>query len=82
MERMGDTPATEGAEEMANATARVRIGTTLGEITVELYGVDAPVTVDNFLHYVRSGTRKALRSILPLRVRGHWSNVTTREGIM
>ena len=40
---------------MANATARVRIGTTLGAITVELYGTEAPVTVDNFLHYVRSG---------------------------
>jgi len=40
---------------MANATARVRISTTLGAITVELYGADAPVTVDNFLQYVRSG---------------------------
>ncbi len=40
---------------MTNATARVRIGTTLGSITVELYGADARVTVDNFLHYVRSG---------------------------
>jgi cyclophilin family peptidyl-prolyl cis-trans isomerase len=40
---------------MANATARVRILTTLGSITIELYGTEAPVTVDNFLHYVRSG---------------------------
>ena len=40
---------------MANATARVRIHTTLGSITVELYGTEAPVTVENFLQYVRSG---------------------------
>ena len=50
---MGDTPVTEGGR-MANGTARVRIGTTLGAITVELYGTEAPATVHNFLQYVRS----------------------------
>jgi cyclophilin family peptidyl-prolyl cis-trans isomerase len=40
---------------MANATARVRIDTTLGSITVELYGTEAPLSVQNFLDYVRAG---------------------------
>ncbi len=37
------------------ATALVRMHTAYGAIDVELYGADAPGTVNNFLGYVRSG---------------------------
>ena len=33
----------------------VRLETSLGEITLELYREEAPITVENFLHYVESG---------------------------
>jgi len=34
---------------------RVRLETSLGAITIELFDDDCPVTVENFLEYVRSG---------------------------
>jgi len=39
----------------AEAETRVRIETSLGDITLELDRVHAPVTVDNFLRYVNEG---------------------------
>ena len=40
---------------MANAHPRVRIATSVGLITIELNPEKAPITVENFLAYVRSG---------------------------
>jgi peptidyl-prolyl cis-trans isomerase B (cyclophilin B) len=40
---------------MANEHPRVRIATSVGVITVELNAEKAPITVENFLEYVRSG---------------------------
>lgn len=43
------------AQENANDNPRVRLTTTMGEITIELFQEQAPKTVANFLSYVRSG---------------------------
>lgn len=43
------------AQTDADANPRVRIGTNAGDITVELYPDEAPLTVANFLSYVDSG---------------------------
>ena len=40
---------------MCQAGTLAQFRTTLGEIDVELLGEDKPATVENFLHYVRSG---------------------------
>src|SRR5262245_11952607 len=39
----------------AAANPVVVLSTTLGDITIELYAAEAPLTVENFLGYVRSG---------------------------
>ena len=39
-----------------NTNPKVVIETTLGEITLELFPSEAPVTVENFLRYVQDGT--------------------------
>jgi cyclophilin family peptidyl-prolyl cis-trans isomerase len=46
------------AQTDADANPRVRISTNAGDITVELYPDEAPVTVANFLGYVDSGFYK------------------------
>ena len=43
------------AQTDADANPRVRISTNAGDITVELYPDEAPLTVANFLSYVDSG---------------------------
>ena len=48
-----DGPGT--AAEPTNAKPRVTLTTTLGDIVLELDQRSAPVTVDNFLQYVREG---------------------------
>ena len=40
---------------MADQNPRVRLTTTAGPITIELQSKEAPITVENFLAYVRSG---------------------------
>ena len=40
---------------MSENAPRVEIETTLGTITLELFAEDTPVTVENFLAYVKSG---------------------------
>jgi len=40
---------------MPNESSRVRIQTRLGSITLELNPKEAPITVENFLQYVRAG---------------------------
>jgi peptidyl-prolyl cis-trans isomerase B (cyclophilin B) len=40
---------------MANEHPRVRIATSVGVIAIELNAEKAPITVENFLEYVRSG---------------------------
>jgi len=37
------------------ATAIVQLNTTIGSMTIELYGQDKPITVTNFLRYIRDG---------------------------
>ncbi len=49
------TLAQEGSEPAPAATPRVSIKTSLGEFVIELDRERAPLTVENFLHYVRSG---------------------------
>jgi len=44
-----------GVAAEAGARPVVVLSTTLGDITVELYPDEAPITVENFLGYVRSG---------------------------
>jgi hypothetical protein len=34
-------------------TAKVQLDTSIGSMTIELYGADKPVTVTNFLRYIR-----------------------------
>lgn len=53
----GDTPDTDKSVDASNPpeTVHVQFDTTLGELTVKLYPEQAPLTVDNFLHYVNSG---------------------------
>jgi peptidyl-prolyl cis-trans isomerase A (cyclophilin A) len=48
-------------------TDRVQIKTTMGDITVGLYGKDAPRTVQNFLSYVDSGfySGKIFHRVIP-----------------
>lgn len=38
-----------------SATARVKLATSMGDITLELDAAKAPITVENFLAYVKSG---------------------------
>src|ERR1044072_2188838 len=40
---------------MGKDNPRVHIGTTVGDLTLELDAVKAPITVENFLAYVRAG---------------------------
>ncbi len=44
---------TEKSEEGAGLMPRVKLVTSLGEIVIELNGEKAPITVDNFLRYVK-----------------------------
>lgn len=44
-----------GVAAAAGTRPVVVLSTTLGDITVELYPDEAPITVENFLAYVRSG---------------------------
>jgi cyclophilin family peptidyl-prolyl cis-trans isomerase len=48
-------PAASAQTATPTATALVRMHTAYGAIDVELYGADAPGTVNNFLAYVRAG---------------------------
>lgn len=48
------TPADETAAS-PQETVLVQFSTTLGDIKIELYPEQAPLTVDNFLHYVNTG---------------------------
>ena len=43
----------------AAANPQVEIKTTLGAVVIELYGDRAPLTVDNFLHYVKDQIGRA-----------------------
>jgi cyclophilin family peptidyl-prolyl cis-trans isomerase len=47
--------AQESSEPAPAPTPRVSIKTSLGEFVIELDRERAPLTVENFLHYVRSG---------------------------
>ncbi len=47
--------AQQGSEPAPAATPRISIKTSLGEFVIELDRERAPLTVENFLHYVRSG---------------------------
>ena len=40
---------------MSESAPKVVIETTLGSITLELFAKDTPLTVENFLSYVKSG---------------------------
>ncbi len=40
------------------AGTQVRFGTTLGTMSLELFDTDAPLTVQNFLHYIQTGRMK------------------------
>lgn len=44
-----------GIPESAQANPNVLIKTSLGDITIELFSNEAPITVKNFLQYVNSG---------------------------
>jgi peptidyl-prolyl cis-trans isomerase A (cyclophilin A) len=46
--------ATAGAHAQSAAAPRVKLGTSAGDIVIELNRSKAPKTVDNFLQYVRS----------------------------
>jgi len=48
-------PETEAANPFEKELPTVILHTSLGDITVELYADQAPVSVDNFLAYVRDG---------------------------
>ena len=45
---------TTGAAGAAD-NPKVKMATSMGEVTIELYADKAPVTVENFLHYVKDG---------------------------
>jgi cyclophilin family peptidyl-prolyl cis-trans isomerase len=47
------------AGEPAQAGSVVRIKTTIGTVDVEMYDIDKPETVKNFLKYIRSGRYKS-----------------------
>ena len=49
------TLAQESSEPAPAAASKVSIKTSLGEFVIELDRERAPLTVENFLHYVRSG---------------------------
>jgi peptidyl-prolyl cis-trans isomerase A (cyclophilin A) len=50
--------ASTGFKEMENPRPRVKIMTDLGDIVVEIYKKEAPVTASNFLQYVEKGLYK------------------------
>src|SRR5512142_702422 len=50
-----DKPADKGAPGGASDCPRVKLATSMGPITIELDRAKAPVTVDNFVGYVKSG---------------------------
>lgn len=47
--------ASKDATQQSGALPRVKLVTSLGDITLELYADKAPITVKNFLEYVDSG---------------------------
>jgi peptidyl-prolyl cis-trans isomerase A (cyclophilin A) len=51
-------PALPCADETVSRNPQVVIKTSEGDITVQLFAKDAPVTVENFLNYVDSGFYK------------------------
>ena len=51
---------------LAAPNPHVVLETNFGDITIELYSDDAPVTVDNFLSYVNSGFYDGLVSAFQL----------------
>jgi cyclophilin family peptidyl-prolyl cis-trans isomerase len=53
--KTGPAKPTPAADPRPAAKPRVRLNTTVGSIVLELYPEKAPVTVKNFLEYVRSG---------------------------
>lgn len=49
------TPAQAQADKGKTAAPRVKLVTSMGDITLELDPIKAPVTVENFLTYVKAG---------------------------
>lgn len=68
-----------------HAGTKVRISTTIGEMVLELYDEDKPVTVANFLRYIRSGRYEDtfLHRLIPgFIVQGGGYSLTEDEGAL
>ena len=62
---LADAAAASSAPAPANP--QVRVTTSMGSFTIELYADRAPLTVDNFLRYVREGqyTQTLIHRVIP-----------------
>ena len=68
---------------MENTTPKVRLHTSAGDIVLELYPEDAPVSVENFLKYVNDGYYEGKifhRVIRGFMIQGGGMDATMREG--